>query len=110
MRCHKPYLHPAIGNTTDIRTLTITKEINLMNATTKTPLVIAFVVVIVIFLLFGIGAMTGTMMNGGWMGTGWTDGTGMMGNGWMGGSGMMGGISWRWIPTLLTVGFGGFIG
>jgi hypothetical protein len=82
------------------------KEINLMNATTKTPLVIAFAVVAVLFLLFGIGAM----MNAGWMGTGWTNGNGMMGNGWMGGSGMMGGISWMWIPTLLTLGIGILLG
>ena len=75
-----------------------------MNATTNKPLVIAFVVVAVLFLLFGIGAMTGTMMNAGWMGTGWTDGNGMMGNGWMGG------ISWMWIPTLVTLGLGVALG
>ena len=74
-----------------------------MNAATNKPLVIAFVVVAVLFLLFGIGAMTGTMMNAGWMGTGWTDGNGMMGNGWMGG------ISWMWIPTLLMVGLGALL-
>jgi hypothetical protein len=66
-----------------------------MNATTKTPLVIAFVVVAGLFLLSGVGAMTGTMMNGGFMGTGWAGG--MMGSGWMGG------ISWMWIPTVLVV-------
>jgi hypothetical protein len=81
-----------------------------MSATTKTPFVIAFVVVAVLFLLFGIGAMTGTMMNAGWMGTGWMDGNGMMGNGWMGGSGWMGGFSWMWIPTLLTLGLGILLG
>ena len=75
-----------------------------MNATTKTPLIIAFVVVTALFLLFGIGAMTGAMMNTGWMGTGWMGWNGMMGNG------MMGGISWMWIPTLLTLGLGVLLG
>ena len=64
-----------------------------MNETNKTGLVIAFVVVVVLFLLFGGGAMTGATMSGGMMG-----------------SGMMGGISWMWIPTLLTVGLGVLIG
>ncbi len=57
-----------------------------MDTSVKTVLVIAFVVVIVLFLLFGGGAMTGAMMSGGMMG-----------------SGMMGGISWMWIPALLTL-------
>jgi hypothetical protein len=40
-----------------------------MNTTTNTPLVIAFVIVVVLFPLFGGGAMTGGMLNGsGWMG------------------------------------------
>ncbi len=68
------------------------EEINLMNATNKTALVIALVVV-VLFLLFGGGAMTGATMSGGMMG-----------------SGMMGGISWMWIPTLLTLGIGILLG
>jgi hypothetical protein len=75
---------------------------NHMKTTTNTSLVIALVVVAGLFLLFGIGAMTGTMMNGGWMGTGWTGG--MMGNNWMGG------ISWMWIPTVLTLGLGVLLG
>ena len=74
------------------------------------PFVIAFVVVAALFLLFGLGAMTGTMMNAGWMGTGWTDWNGMMGNGWMGGSGWMGGISWMWLPAALTLGLGVLLG
>jgi len=69
------------------------KEINLINATSKTALVIAFVVVVVLFLLFGVGAMTGGTLSGGMMG-----------------SGMMGGISWMWIPTLLTLGIGILLG
>jgi len=69
------------------------KELDLMNATRKTTLIIAFVVVVVLFLLFGGGAMTGTVMNGGMMG-----------------SGYMGGISWMWIPALLTLGLGVLLG
>ena len=57
-----------------------------MNESNKTPLVIALVVVVVLFLIFGGGAMTGSMMSGGMMGHGW-----------------MGGFSWMWIPTLLTL-------
>ena len=57
-----------------------------MDATTKTALVIAFVVVAVLLLFFGGGMATGTMMSGGMMG-----------------SGSMGGISWLWLPTVLVV-------
>ena len=64
-----------------------------MNATSKTALVIAFVIVVVLFLLFGVGAMTGGTLSGGMMG-----------------SGMTGGISWMWIPTLLTLGIGILLG
>ena len=81
-----------------------------MKTTANIPLVIAFVAVAALFLLFGLGAMTGTMMNAGWMGTGWTDWNGMMGNGWMGGSGWMGGISWMWLPAALTLGLGVLLG
>ncbi len=58
-----------------------------MNATNNTALVIAFVVVVGLFLLFGGGAMTGATISGGMMG-----------------SGRMGGTSWMWLPTLLTLG------
>jgi len=64
-----------------------------MNATNRTALLIAFVVVVVLFLLFGGGAMTGATLSGGMMGRG-----------------MMGGISWMWIPTLLTLGIGTWLG
>ena len=64
-----------------------------MNATNKTVLIIAFVVVVVLFLLFGGGAMTGATLSGGMMG-----------------SGRMGGISWMWIPTLITLGIGILLG
>jgi hypothetical protein len=50
------------------------------------PLVIAFVVILVLFLLFGGGAMTNGMMN-----------DGVRGNGWMGDRG------WMWTPTLVTL-------
>jgi len=59
-----------------------------MKETNKTGLVIAFVVVVALFLLFGGGAMTGATMSGG----------------------MMGGISWMLIPVLLIVGIGVLIG
>jgi len=64
-----------------------------MNGTDKTGLVVAFIVVVVLFLLFGGGAMTGATMSGGMMG-----------------GGMMGGINWMWIPTLLTLGIGILLG
>ncbi|MEO7910253.1 MAG: hypothetical protein ABI901_02095 [Roseiflexaceae bacterium] len=64
-----------------------------MNATNKTALVSAFVVVVVLFLLLGGGAMTGATMGGGMMG-----------------SGRMGGINWMWIPTFLTLGLGVLLG
>ena len=60
-----------------------------MNAATKTALVSAFFIAVVLLLLFGGGTMTGATLSGG-----------MMGNG------AMGGISWMWIPTLLIVGLG----
>ena len=64
-----------------------------MNTATKTILVIAFAIAIVLLLLFGGGAMTGTMMSGGMMG-----------------HGTMGGVSWMWIPTLLVLGLGVLLG
>ncbi|HCA79598.1 MAG TPA: hypothetical protein DEP53_07685 [Bacteroidetes bacterium] len=64
-----------------------------MNTKPNTPLVIAFVVVIVLFLFFGGGAMTGGMMNGGMHGTGW-----------------MGERDWMWTPALLTLVLGVVLG
>ena len=61
-------------------------ENNLMNTKTNTLLVIAFGVVVVLFLLFGGGAMTGGMMNGGMNGRGW-----------------MGDRSWMWFPAIFTL-------
>lgn len=64
-----------------------------MNESNRTPLIIAFVAVVVLFLVFGYGSMGGSMMNGGMMGQGWS-----------------GGFGWMWIPTLLTLGFGILLG
>jgi hypothetical protein len=68
-------------------------ENTLMNTTTNTPLVIAFVIVVVLFLGFGGGAMTGGMMN-----------SGMNGSGWMGERG------WMWTPAIVTLGLGVVLG
>lgn len=64
-----------------------------MKETNRTALIIAFVLVLVLFLIFGGGMMTGSMMSGGMMGHGW-----------------IGGMSWMWVPTLLTLGLGILLG
>jgi preprotein translocase subunit SecG len=64
-----------------------------MNTTTNTPLVIAFVIVVALFLGFGGGAMTGGMMNGGINGSGW-----------------MGERNWMWTPAIVTLGLGVVLG
>ena len=69
----------------------------------KTFLVVAFVVVVALFLIFGGGMATGVNMGGGMMGSG-TTGGGTMG-GWT-----MGGFSWMWFPTLLFLGLGALLG
>ena len=69
-----------------------------MNIASKTPLVIAFVVVVVLFLTFGGWAMTG--MGGGMIGQGYR-----MGHGWI-----IGGFSWLWIPTLAALAIGVLLG
>jgi len=63
-----------------------------MNANTTGALVVAFVVVVGLFVLFGGGAMTGGRMGGGMMETAW-----------------MGGLGWMWIPVVLTVGLGALL-
>lgn len=74
-----------------------------MTESNKTPLIIGFVVVVVAFLFFGGGAMTGSMIGGGMMGQG---GIGYrMGHGWING-----GFSWMWIPTLLMLALGVALG
>jgi hypothetical protein len=60
--------------------------------------------VVVLFLFFGGGAMTGSMIGGGMMGQGGIGGY-QMGHGWI-----SGGFSWMWIPTLLTLGDGILLG
>ena len=64
-----------------------------MNANNKTILIIAFVIVIVLFLIFGGWGVTGLRLSNGMMG-GWT----------------MGGISWTWIPIVITLGIGILLG
>ncbi len=56
-----------------------------MDTTTKTALVIAFVVTALLLLLFYGGMTTGTMMSGR-----------------ITGSGSMGGITWMWLPAFLV--------
>lgn len=58
-----------------------------MNAKTRITLIVSFVVVILLFLLFSSMVITGALSNGGMMG-----------------SERMVGISWMWIPTVLTLG------
>lgn len=58
-----------------------------MNETNKTALIIAVIVAVALLLLLGGGAMTGTTMSGGMIG-----------------SGTMGGIGWMWIPASLMLG------
>ena len=69
-----------------------------MNESNKTGLFIAFVVVVVFFLVFGGGAMSGSLMGGG-----------MMGGGPIG-QGSFGGFGWMWIPALITLGVGVLLG
>ncbi len=63
-----------------------------MNTQTTGALVVALVVVIGLFVLFGGGAMTGGRVSGGMMGTTW-----------------MGGFGWMWIPAVLIVGLGALL-
>ncbi|MBL0124410.1 MAG: hypothetical protein IPP88_17340 [Betaproteobacteria bacterium] len=60
-----------------------------MNASTKTALVTALVIVVLLSLFFGGGMLTGVMPGGGMMGYGSMDG-----------------IGWMWVPILLVVVFG----
>jgi hypothetical protein len=56
-----------------------------MNTRTDIPLVLAFIIVVIVFLLFCGGAITSTMMS--------TE---------LRKSGLMWGISWMWIPTAIA--------
>jgi hypothetical protein len=62
------------------------KGLRIMNAASKTALVIAFAVAAALLLLFGGGMETGTMMNGSLMGNGST-----------------GGFSWMWLPSVVVI-------
>jgi hypothetical protein len=64
------------------------KEVKSMSKSRITPLVIAFILVVALFLLFGGGAMMNDML----------------------GSATMGGTTWMWFPTLLTFVFGVLVG
>ena len=64
-------------------------EKTLLKTINNISLVIAFGVVVVLFMLFGGGAMTGGMMNGGMNGSGW-----------------MAERSWMWTPALLALSLG----
>ena len=64
-----------------------------MNAKIRITLIISFVTVILLFLLFSGLVITGALTNGGMMG-----------------SERMVGISWMWIPTVLTLGLVFLIG
>lgn len=65
---------------------------SLVSTNSNGALVVALVVVVGLFLLFGGGAMTGGRMGGGMMGTAW-----------------VGGLGWMWIPAVLTVGLGALL-
>jgi hypothetical protein len=62
------------------------KGLRIMNAASKTALVVAFAVAAALLLLFGGGMETGTMMNGSLMG-----------------NGSMAGFGWMWIPSVVVV-------
>jgi hypothetical protein len=81
------------------------EETHLMNASNKTPLMIALVLIAALFVMFaalflgfGSGAMSGSAMHGTAMGSG------------MMGYGTVGGFSWMWIPILLTASLIGLVG
>jgi hypothetical protein len=84
VRRRKLQLAPAILRELRYR-FSLLKDTHIMDPTSKTAPVIAFVVIALLLLLFGGGMATGTMFSGGMMG-----------------SGSMGGISWMWLPTLLV--------
>ena len=64
-----------------------------MNTNSDKSLIVAFVVVVALVLLFGGGAMTGGMMNGGVHGTGWMDER-----------------SWMWTPAIIALCLGVALG
>jgi len=57
-----------------------------MNANTRIVLIVSFAVLVLLILLFSSMMITGTMTNG-----------------WMMGGYRMAGLSWMWIPSVLTL-------
>jgi len=57
-----------------------------MNTRNETPLVLAFIIVVIVFLLFCGGAIASTMMNSE-----------------VCKPGLMGNISWMWIPAIVAL-------
>jgi LPXTG-motif cell wall-anchored protein len=68
-----------------------------MKTKANKSLLIAFIVVVVLFLFFGGWGMTGSVMNGGMH-------TGMNETGWMGER------SWVWFPAIITLILGVVLG
>ena len=68
-----------------------------MSTRTNPSLIVAIVLVAVLFLLFGGGALSGGMTHGGMNG-------GANGGGWMGDR------SWMWTPAILALGLGVVLG
>ncbi|MHB1687998.1 MAG: hypothetical protein ACYCVH_11560 [Ignavibacteriaceae bacterium] len=64
-----------------------------MNTINKTSIIIAFTIAVVLFILFGGGAITGTMTN-----------NEIIGNG------MSAGVYWMWIPAMFTLGVVSLLG
>lgn len=87
---------PAMYNTQEVES-----GGKVMNESKKTGLIVGLIAVVVLFLLFGFGAMSGSFADGGMMGGGQ-----MMGDGSFG----RGGYGWMWIPTVLTLATGIFLG
>jgi hypothetical protein len=61
--------------------------------TSKTPIVIAFIAVVMVFLIFAGGALADSGMVGGTLG-----------------HRTVAGLSWIWIPTFFTMGLGVMVG
>jgi hypothetical protein len=64
-----------------------------MKTESNTPLVLAFIIIVIIALLFSGGAITMTMMDG------------EMDNG-----GMMNNINWMWVPAFVALFLSGLLG
>lgn len=69
-------------------------EVDPMNKNNDRFLITAFILIVILFIYFGSGAMLDGGMNGGMMNK----------NGWLGGH------SWRWFPAFITLIFGVTLG